>query len=153
MKSFCENAENEFALYQFLMLSVCEVKLFIEKTPEILKEALDSVNWRQAVQIWWLTRTLFQPTDMEEKSMFGWYFQGSQWDCSTKSMSDRNISYGDPNRRLLQSRFSKLGLKRKAWWKWSGSELWSYRIFTERAMKLILCWSQDRKSLQSACNL
>ena len=44
MKNFRENAENEFVLSQFLMLLVCEVKLFIEKMPEILKEALDSLN-------------------------------------------------------------------------------------------------------------
>ena len=40
LKVFRENVEGEFVLHQFLMLSVWELKIFIQKLHEMLKEAL-----------------------------------------------------------------------------------------------------------------
>ena len=40
LKVFRETVEGEFVLHQFLMLSVWELKIFIQKLPEMLKEAL-----------------------------------------------------------------------------------------------------------------
>ena len=61
--------ESEYVLHQFLMLSARELKLVIEKIPEMIKETLlfePTVGNAKLV----IDETVFQPTDVEEKTKF-----------------------------------------------------------------------------------
>ena len=69
LKVFRENVEGEFVLHQFLMLSVWELKIFIQKLPEMLKEALQFEPTEVTAKLV-IDETLFQPTDVEEKAKF-----------------------------------------------------------------------------------
>ena len=69
MKVFRENVEGEIDLHQFLMLWVWELKIFIQKLPEMLKEALQFEAAEVTAKLV-IDETLFQPTDVEEKAKF-----------------------------------------------------------------------------------
>ena len=68
LKVFRENVESEYVLHQFLMLSARELKVVIEKIPEI-KEALlfEPTEGNEKLVI---DETVFQPSDIEEKTKF-----------------------------------------------------------------------------------
>ena len=64
-------------LHQFLMLSARELKLVIEKIPEMIKEALlfePTVGTAKLV----IDETVFQPTDVEEKAKFDVFWEVSE---------------------------------------------------------------------------
>ena len=68
-KVFRKNIEGKIVLHQFLMLSVWELKIFIQKLPELLKEALQFEPTEVTAKLV-TDETLLQPTDVEEKAKF-----------------------------------------------------------------------------------
>ena len=75
LKVFRENVENEYV--QFLMLSPRELTLVIEKIPEMIKEELlfePTVGSAKLV----IDETVFQPTDVEEKTKFDVFWEVSE---------------------------------------------------------------------------
>ena len=65
LEVFCEKVESEYVLHQFLMLSARELKLVIEKIPEMIKEALlfePTIGNAKPV----IDETLFQQTDVNK---------------------------------------------------------------------------------------
>ena len=95
LKVFRENVESEFVLHQFLMLSVWELKIFIQKLPEKLKEALQFELTEVAAKLV-TDETLFQLTDVEEKAKFDVF-----WDVSETARLQvyvtRTFYQNDPN--------------------------------------------------------
>ena len=69
LKVFRENVEGEFVLHQFLMFSVWECNIFIQKLPEMIKKALQFEPKEVTAKLV-IDETLFQPTDVEEKAKF-----------------------------------------------------------------------------------
>ena len=76
--------ESEFVLHQFLMLSVGELQIVIEKLPEIIKEELE-FEPRAGTAKRMIDDNSSQPTAVEEKNR---YALGGEWDCSTEALFD-----------------------------------------------------------------
>ena len=96
LKVFRENVESEYILHQFLMLSARELKLVIEKIPEMIKEALlfePTVGTAKLV----IDETVFQPTDVEEKAKFDVFWEVSET-ARRKVCVTRIFFQDDPNR-------------------------------------------------------
>ena len=66
LKVFRENVEVGFVLHQSLALSVCELKPFIQKLPEIFKKSLQIEPTEVTAKLL-IDETLFQPNAVEEK--------------------------------------------------------------------------------------
>ena len=96
LKVFRENVEGEFVLHQFLMLSVLELKIFIQKLPEMLKEALQFEPTEVTAKLM-IDETLFQPTDVEEKAKFDVFWELSQT-ARREVCVTRTFYQDDPNR-------------------------------------------------------
>ena len=77
LKVFRENVEGEFVLHPFLMLSVWELKIFIQNLPEMIKEALQFEPSEVTAKLM-IDETLFQPTDVEEKAKFDVFWELSE---------------------------------------------------------------------------
>ena len=96
LKVFHENVESEYVLHQFLMLWARELKLVIEKIPEMIKEALlfePTVGTAKLV----IDETVFQSTDVEEKAKFD-VFWGVSETARRKVRVTRIFFQDDPNR-------------------------------------------------------
>ena len=96
LKVFRKNVESEYILHQFLMLSARELKLVIEKIPEMIKEALlfePTVGTAKLV----IDETVFQPTDVEEKAKFDVFWEVSET-ARRKVCVTRIFFQDDPNR-------------------------------------------------------
>ena len=96
LKVFRENVESEYVLHHFLMLSARELKLVIEKIPEMIKEALlfePTVGTAKLV----IDETVFQPTDVEEKGKFDVFWEVSET-ARRKVCVTRIFFQDDPNR-------------------------------------------------------
>ena len=96
LKVFRENVEGEFVLHQFLMLSVWELKIFIQKLPEMLKEALQ-FEPTEVTAKFVIDETLFQPSDVEEKAKFDVLWELSET-ARQKVCVTRTFFQDDPNR-------------------------------------------------------
>ena len=77
LKVFRENVESDYVLHQFLMLSVRELKLVIEKIPEMIKEALLFEPTTGTAKLV-IDETVFQPTDVAEKAKFDVFWEVSE---------------------------------------------------------------------------
>ena len=96
LKVFRENVEGEFVLHQFLMLSVWELKIFIQKLPEMIKEALQFEPSEVTAKLM-IDETLFQPTDVEEKAKFDVFWELSET-ARRKVCVTRTFYQDDPYR-------------------------------------------------------
>ena len=76
------------------MLSVWELKIFIQKLPELLKEALQFESKEVTAKLM-IDETLFQPTDVEEKAKFDLFWEVT---ARRKVCVTRTIYQDDPNR-------------------------------------------------------
>ena len=115
-KDFRKNVESEFVLHQFLMLSVWELKIFIQKLPEMLKEALQFELTEVTAKLV-IDETLFQPTDVEEKAKFDVFWEASET-ARRKVCVTRTFYQNDPNRcyftiKLFTRGTEKDGFRRK----------------------------------------
>ena len=95
MKVFRKNVD-EFVLRQFLMLSVWELKNFIQKLPEMLKEALQFEPTEVTTKLV-IEETLFKPTDVEEKEKFDVFWEVSET-ARRKVCGTRTFYQDYPNR-------------------------------------------------------
>ena len=78
------------------MLSVCELKIFSQKLPEMLKEALQFEPTEVTAKLV-IVEPLFEPTDVEEKAKFDVFWEVSET-ARRKVCVTRTFYQDGPNR-------------------------------------------------------
>ena len=152
LKVFCKNVAGEFVLHQLLMLSLWEVKIFIQKLPEMLKDALHFEPTEFNAKFV-NDETFFQPTDWEEKAKYDVLWELSE-NARGKVCVTRRFFQDYPNRcyftmKFLTRRTEKDSFRRKFFLSVRIGELqklhrMSYEIFS------VLNKVKNRKKSQSA---
>ena len=110
LKVFRENVESEFVLHQFLKLSVWEYKIFIQKLPEMIKEALQFEPTEVTAKLV-IDESFFQPTDVEENTKFDVFWELSET-ARRKVCVTRTFYQENPNRCYFTMKLSTQGTEK-----------------------------------------